>query len=352
MKDFFKGVRKHIDRLDAAHLREQYARVSDEAEFLDKILLTIDRGIIVLDDAGQVRFSNPAARRLLGMNVEDALPQLEIPLGKDSKRELEISYPELRTLELQTVPMKAGTLVHLRDVTADRRRTEEELRAGATEAVKGLASGVAHEIGNPLNAISLNLQLLQRELPGNASIAECRAQIARLDGILRGFLQALRPSRPDLKPGSVAEPLKHCLSTLKSQFEEKRIAVTLDMPSALPLAALDAAQLEQVFFNLLKNALESTKTDGSIAITLLSDDNDLLVVIRDSGTGMTSEQVAALFEPYRSGKRGGNGLGLMISQRIVHDHGGRIDVESTAGVGSTFTVRIPRIERRIRQLKG
>lgn len=352
MKDFFKGVRKHIDRLDAEHLREQYERVSDEVEFLDKILLTIDRGIIVLDDNGNVSFSNPAARRLLGMDVEDALPQLGIPLGRDSKREFEISYPEARSLELQTVPMKSGTLVHLRDVTAERQRTEEELRAGATEAVKNLASGVAHEIGNPLNALSLNLQLLQREQPDNTAIAECRAQITRLDGILKGFLQALRPTRPNLKPGSLAEPLKHCLTALKPQFEEKRIAVILDMPSALPLAAIDAAQLEQVFFNLLKNALEATRTGGTIVLALTSDDNDILVRLRDSGIGMTSEQIAGLFEPYRTSKKHGNGLGLMISKRIVHDHGGRIDVESTTGVGTLFTVRIPRIERRIRQLKG
>jgi len=352
MKDFFKGVRKHIDRLDAEHLREQYERVADEVEFLDKIFLTIDRGIVVLDDAGRVSFCNPAARALLGMEVEDALPQLEIPLGKDSKRELEISYPEARTLELQTVPMKVGTLVHLRDVTSERRRTEEELRAGATEAVKNLASGVAHEIGNPLNALSLNLRILKREQPANEVISECLAQIDRLDGILKGFLQALRPSRPNLKPGSVAEPLKRCLATLKPQFEEKRITVTLNMPSALPIAALDAAQLEQVFFNLLKNALEATRNGGTIVIGLESDDNDLLIGIRDSGVGMTSEQIAALFEPYRTSKRHGNGLGLMISKRIVHDHGGRIDVESTAGVGTVFTVRIPRIERRIRQLKG
>lgn len=351
MKDFFKSVRKHIGKLDAEHLREQYERVADEMEFLDKIFKTIDRGIIVLDERGFVSFSNPAAAQLLGMAPEDALPTLTVPLGKDSKHEFAVTYPEVRTLEMQTVPMKSGTLVLLRDITAERSRTEEELRAGATRAVRELASGVAHEIGNPLNALSLNLQLLQREQPDNLLISECRAQINRLDGILKGFLQALRPSRPNLLPGSVAEPLKHCLTALGAQFEERQISVSLDISSALPMAAIDSAQLEQVFFNLLKNALEAMKPGGELALSLAADDNDIRISFRDSGAGMSAEQLAHLFEPYRTSKEHGNGLGLMISQRIVRDHGGSIDVESTEGAGTTFTVRIPRIERRIRQLK-
>ena len=352
MKDFFKGVRKHIGKLDADHLREQYALVSDEAEAIDRILNALDRGLVVLDRNGFVTRHNPAAKVLLGADVEDAVTRLGLPLGKASKREVEITYPDRRFLEIETIPCSLGTIVYLRDITAEKARSEEEIRAGATEAVKNLASGVAHEIGNPLNALSLNLQLLQREFPDSEPIADCRAQIARLDGILKGFLQALRPSRPNLMPGSLADPLKRCLTTLKGQFEERHVTMTLDMPSALPVVALDAAQMEQVFFNLLKNALEAVKPGGAIDITLEADDNDVKVLLNDTGAGMTAEQVTHLFEPYRTSKEHGNGLGLMISQRIVRDHGGAIDVESTLGAGTLFTVRLPRIERRIRQLKG
>ena len=111
------------------------------------------------------------------------------------------------------------------------------------------------------------------------------------------------------------------------------------------------AQMEQVFFNLLKNALEAMKDGGVILITVSADDNDVIVKMRDSGAGMTPEQLAHLFEPYRTSKSGGSGLGLMVTARIVHDHGGTIDAESEVGKGSTFTVRLPRIERRIRELK-
>lgn len=352
MKDFFKGVRKHIGKLNAEKLREQYDLLTEETAFLEQLLNTIDRGIVSLDDTGAVTWSNPAAKTLLGMNPADAVPKLALPLGRASKREIAITYPEERALELQTLPSSRGTLVYLRDITAEKAKTEEELRAGASKAVRDLAAGVAHEIGNPLNALALNQQLIIRN-PEKAveKAQQSLGQIKRLDGIIRGFLSALRPQRPNLAPGSLAEPLKNCLAVLKGQFDERRIAVTLDIPAALPSVALDRDQMEQVFFNLVKNALEALKDGGAIDIALDSDDRDVSVTFRDSGVGMTEDQIAHLFEPYRTSKENGTGLGLMVSARIVSDHGGTIAAESELGKGTTFTVRLPRLERRIRQLQ-
>ena len=352
MKDFFKGVRKHIGKLDASQLREQYGLVSDELAHYDMIFQAMSEGILVTDRSGGITKSNPAARKLLGMAPEDILPSLELPLGKPSKREISLTYPDPRTLELKTIPMGEDTLVFIRDVSAERTRGEEELRAGATRAVRELASGVAHEIGNPLNAISLDLQILRRDYPENESISECIHQVARLDGILKGFLQALRPSRPNLMAGSVAEPLTSCLASLKNQFEDRAISVTVDIQTALPQIALDRDQLEQVFFNLIKNALEAVKDGGKIALEIGADDNDVVTTITDSGAGIPAEQLVHLFEPYRTTKEHGTGLGLMISQRIVRDHCGTISVESEPGRGTTFTVRLPRLEKRVRQLNG
>ena len=350
MNDFFKGVRRHIDKLDADHLREQYARLSEEAISLDTLFQTIAQGIVVLDENGAVVKSNPAARELLGMNPAEALPALGIPLGKSLKREILVTYPVERTLEVQTVPMPTGSLVYLRDITAEKQRTQEELRAGATQAVRDLAAGVAHEIGNPLNALALNLQLLQRTYQDEEGLADCLSQVRRLDGILKGFLQALRPSKPNLTVGSVAQPVKDCLATLKAQLEERRICVGLNLPGALPPVAIDRDQIQQVLFNLIKNALEAMKDGGSLELDIGSDDNDVILKITDDGLGMAPEQVAHLFEPYRTTKSHGTGLGLMITARIIHDHGGTIDVESQVNAGTTFTVRLPRLERRTRAL--
>jgi two-component system CheB/CheR fusion protein len=109
--------------------------------------------------------------------------------------------------------------------------------------------------------------------------------------------------------------------------------------------------MEQVFFNLLKNALEAMKDGGSINIDIATDDGDVSVAFRDSGYGMNAEQLAHLFEPYRTTKEHGTGLGLMISARIVREHGGTISAESKVGEGTTFTVKLPRLERRVRALK-
>jgi signal transduction histidine kinase len=113
---------------------------------------------------------------------------------------------------------------------------------------------------------------------------------------------------------------------------------------------IDSAQIQQVFFNLIKNALEVVKDGSEIEIELSSDDNFVVATFRDSGTGMDGETLASLFEPYKTSKDSGNGLGLMVSRRIVRAHGGEIDVESKEGVGTRFIVSIPRIEKRVRRL--
>lgn len=350
MKDFFRGVQRHIGKLDAEQLRNAYGRVTDEMLFQEALIHANSQGIIVVDSSGEIIKANPAARNLLGVDIETALAGLKLSYGVHTKQETTLTYPDERSIEIQTIPVVDSTLILLRDTTSEKRRTEEELRLGATKAVCDLAAGVAHEIGNPLNAIAMNLQLLERDPTDRESLEICKTQVKRLDGIIREFLSALRTRKPILIPGSPADPLTSCLATLKPQFEERRIRVTVDIPSTLPPVALDKDQIEQVFFNLLKNALEAIKDGDQIAIEITSDDQDVTVVVHDTGLGMSEDQLTHLFEPYRTSKEKGSGLGLMISKRIISDHGGTIAAESTLGQGTTFTIRLPRLERRIRAL--
>jgi signal transduction histidine kinase len=342
MKTFFQSVLKHIDRLDAAKLREQYRLVTEEVKFFEMVFNAMTEGVILYDLEGEIAYRNPAA---------EEIGEIEVPLGKASKNEIAITYPEERILEIQTIPFERGTLAMIRDVSAERQRTAEELEKGATRSICDLAAGVAHEIGNPLNAISMNLQLLERDPTDLESIEICKSQVKRLDGIIRGFLGALKPVKPNLQPGYVADPLKNCLAALRGQFEDRRIAVTLNIPSAAPAVALDKDKIEQVFFNILKNALEAMSDGGSIDIDMGFDDRDVTVDFRDSGFGITQKELQHLFEPYRTTKEHGTGLGLMISSRIIRDHGGSIAASSAVGEGTTFTVKLPRLERRVRVLK-
>ncbi len=377
---FFKKVADRIDKLDAEDRRRHFTALADEIGFLESIFNTLSEGILVVDAEGKLRYSNVSAERLTatplakgrGKSIRDLLPNwpwdhlLQRSVEGDgwvrkSSCEVELAYPEPRILELGALPnSENAVVVILRDVTGVHAHEEDVRENERTDAVKELAAGLAHEIGNPLNALSLNLQLMAREFKREpdpvrrerllADVATAQKEIQRIADINRGFLNAMRPIRPNLAPGSLADPLKDTLAALASQIESRQIHVLLDLPPALPPVCIDRAQMEQVFFNLVKNALEAMKDGGELAIVLDSDDESVTISFRDSGSGMAPDAVAALFEPFRTTKRAGTGLGLMLSRRIVRAHGGEMDVESKEGSGTKFTVRIPRLEKRVRRL--
>ena len=380
MRDFFNKVAEHIDKLDAEGQRKQYRLLVEELSFYESVFRSLREGVLVVDSAGNTVYANEAVARLTGFDgakakgrpVRHLLPEwdwdnLLAPSGegkgwtRQASCELEVTYPEHRILEVQSTPSANGTVLLVRDVTLARAREESARETSRTDAVRDLAAGVAHEIGNPLNAISLNLQLLAREFRREPDedrrarllhdIATSQNEVKRLEGIIKGFLSALRPAKLNLVPGSLVDPLTDTLDALKAQFEDRRIQTQLNLPSALPTVLVDRAQMEQVFFNLIKNALEAMRDGGDLDIEVGADDRDVHVVIRDNGSGMDAATLAHIFEPYQTSKEQGSGLGLMLSRRIVHAHGGEIDVESKPGAGTAFTVRIPRLEKRVRRLK-
>ena len=380
MRGFFNKVAEHIDKLDAEGQRAQYRLLVKELSFYESVFRSLREGVLVVDADGTTVYANEAVARLTGFDgakargrpVRHILPDwdwdnLLAPSdeGKGWTRqascEIEVTYPERRLLEIQSTPSANGTVLLVRDVTLSRACEESAIESSRSDAVRDLAAGVAHEIGNPLNAISLNLQLLAREFRRETDetrrtrllhdISTAQNEVKRLEGIIKGFLSALRPAKLNLVPGSLVDPLTDTLDALKAQFEDRRIQTQLSLPSALPTVLVDRAQMEQVFFNLVKNALEAMKDGGSLEIEVDADDRDVHVVVRDNGSGMDAATLAHIFEPYQTSKEHGSGLGLMLSRRIVHAHGGEIDVESKPGAGTAFTVRIPRLEKRVRRLK-
>lgn len=383
MKKFFKKVAEHMGKLDLESQKRQFTSLVNEFSFLESVFNALDEGVIVVDAAGGVLYANAAADALSGAQLSDdraprsardALPDWDWDnlmrppkegrgWARKASMEIEMAYPERRILEISSLPNGEAFVILVRDVTFARSREADALESGRTDAVKDLAAGIAHEIGNPLNALSLNLQLLEREFRREpdeerrgrllADVATARKEVQRITDINSGFLAAMRPVRPNLAPGSLADPLSDTLAALKPQIEDRRIQVTVDLPPALPAVLLDRAQMEQVFFNLVKNALEAAKDGSPLEIELMSDDRDVAAVVRDHGGGMDDDVLRHLFEPYRTSKKGrGNGLGLMLSRRIVRAHGGEIDVESKMGDGTRFIVRLPRLQQRIRRLAG
>ncbi len=380
MNGYFDRVAKHIDKLDGEARRKHWQVLTDEIAFFESVFAALREGVIVLDSGGIILYANAAAGKLAsfslekekgkslntvltGWNIDDLLypPEELSGWSRNISREIEVTYPEHRILDLNAMPgVNNGTVILLRDVTVERARARAALADSQTNAVCELAAGVAHEIGNPLNALSLNLQLLGREFKNEpdeerrarlqSDIASAQNEVKRLEGIIREFLTALRPAKPQTTPKSLADPLKETLATLKAQLEDRQIKVSIDLPPALPPVMIDSAQIKQVFFNLIKNAMEAMKDGGSLEIELSSDDQYVTVSFLDNGSGMSDETIAHVFEPYHTTKKHGTGLGLMVSQRIIRAHGGEIDITSKEGFGTKFFVRLPRLEKRIRRL--
>lgn len=378
MKLFFGKVADRVDKLDKESLRRQYRALLDEAGFYESVFKALDEGVLVVGTLGELLYANPAAEKMTGVSLDVARgqrvaktlpdwdwPHLLAPAAEEGWHrnaacEVERTYPERRIFSVTALPSERGTVVLLRDVTDSRARDAQALESGRADAISDLAAQVAHEIGNPLNALSLNLQLMQRAFRDEpdperrarleADVGTARNEVKRLEDLVHGFLRAFRPVRAVLAPGSLADPLKDALATMRPQLEDRGIRVSLDLPGTLPPVALDRAQMEQVFFNLVKNAMEAMKQGGFLEIELASDDACVTAGFRDSGGGIAESTLAGVFDHYRTTKQTGSGLGLMISRRIVAAHGGEMDVESKEGAGTKFTVRLPRLEKRIRRL--
>ena len=184
-------------------------------------------------------------------------------------------------------------------------------------------------------------------------------------GILRRFLAAIRPAKPNLTRGNVRDVLDATLRLLEPDLAQREIALARTMPKAVPEVFLDAQQLEQVFFNLIKNAMDAVSDGGRIGVTVTTDDAWVNVSVLDNGAGIPAPMLGRIFDPYVTTKEKGNGLGLMIVRRIVQAHGGTITCASHEGEGTyggtitcashegegtCFTVSLPRAERRVRAL--
>jgi len=221
---------------------------------------------------------------------------------------------------------------------------------------------VAHELGNPLNSLTIHLQLIDRKLkklgrsPEAESISDsvgvCREEVQRLDGIITHFLEAIRPMPPDLAETSLTDVLAEVLKFQKSEFADRGVAVEAETPASLPTVMADRNQLKQVFFNITKNAMEAMQPGGKLKIKSRADDDSVYLLFGDSGSGIRHEDLVKLFQPYYTTKAGGHGLGLMIVKRIMRAHGGQVGIESREGMGTIITLQFPRKDRRVRMLSG
>jgi PAS domain S-box-containing protein len=381
---FLDKLLDRLDRIDPGNLQNHFLRLANEKGLMETIFHAIQEGLIVIDSAGRISYVNRAAETMLGLPRDSAEGQhlsrhlrdvdwkqiLELDEGEWAQmvsREIEIRYPRHRFLSFYVVPLTVvderadGAVVILRDVTRDRQDHATMMESERLGAVMLLAAGVAHEIGNPLNSLTIHLQLLARELeeveePLRGRLLELvqvsRQEVSRLDQIINQFLGAVRPAAPAFERASLARVLQDTLVFLDPEIRDRDVLVEVDGTEGLPDVTIDPAQIRQVFFNIIRNAIQAMSGGGLLTIRMTSNERFAGVTFTDTGPGISPESIGHLFEPYHTTKEGGTGLGLMIVQRIVRDHGGEIEVRSEHGAGTTISVFLPLEERRIRMLQA
>lgn len=226
----------------------------------------------------------------------------------------------------------------------------EGLGGDETVLVEAIAAGIAHEVRNPLNALQINLGILEQELseivPDRAShvfevIGKIAGELRSLDNFVTEFLRFARPPRPVLEPVAVRPLLADLATFIGPECARKGVSLSLGVEHGPETVAADAFQLKHAVLNLVLNALQATPKGGVVAIETGGDARALDIRVRDSGEGMPGDVLARVFEAFFTTREGGTGLGLPIARRIAEAHGGTLALSSREGEGTVATLSLP-----------
>lgn len=218
-----------------------------------------------------------------------------------------------------------------------------------------LAGGLAHEIKNPLSTMAINLALLEEEWSRSAGeptpreqrslrrVKTLQREVQRLENIVNQFLHYARGGEINRKPTDLAALVRELLEFVEPEDTVQGIRHHVDVAAGLPLAMLDETAIKQAVINLFVNARQAMPGGGELLVRLRREGNWAELSVTDTGIGMTPEQLQHCFDEYYSSKKGGMGLGLSMSRRIVELHGGTISVISEQGRGTSFSIFLPLI---------
>ncbi|WP_224962052.1 two-component system sensor histidine kinase NtrB [Geomonas subterranea] len=363
----------------AGHLAER-ARVSESAlqekaidyEELERlnscIVSTIDSGLLTINVSGRIRVFNRYAELLTGVSQQDAydrplsevLPgcagfessffesgQGEFQHKGPDGSELLLSYKSVPLLDKDGAPV--GAIFDLHDLTELKRMAAELKRADRLAALGELSARMAHEIRNPLAAISGSVQLVALrpwvDEKDQRLFSIILRETDRLDCLLRDFLFYARPNQPAKVALNLHRVIGDLCALLATDPRMEGVEVDNQLPADL-VVQFDKDQCTQVFWNLLVNAAEAITGGGRICIdgALVKEDagpGEVRISIRDTGSGMSQDDLRRVFEPFFTTKKGGTGLGLATVYRIVETNGGRMTINSSKGKGTTVTLYLP-----------
>lgn len=303
----------------------------------------------------------PTPDRLLVVRLKrGAVPEGEIRLvvsqetstGElaDLRRSLRFKVAAASAFGIGILLLAFAYVLHL--IRKNRVLEQSRLAAERRSYVGLLASGLAHEIRNPLNAMSMNLQMLEEELQGVPEVEELghhellestKSEIKRLERLVNNFLAYARPAEPRFESRDLNGLLQDVARFLLADFRQSGVDLQLDLEPLLPAVELDPTQFKQALMNLLVNARQVLRTGGNVALrSRTGGSGEVVVEVEDDGPGIPPQARDRIFEVFYSNRGGGTGLGLPIAKQIIERHGGTIEVSSAEGQGTTFRIRLPR----------
>ena len=365
-----------------------YNELLDAAEFNNSVMRALNSGIVVVDANGRVLRVNRATQETLGRPDAQLLarPLSDFPeyaeLSRVVQNTLSTGAPQDRhevlvrvgedvvPLGLSTAVLSdhagriIGAVANFRNLTQIRKLEEQVRRSEHLAALGQMAAGVAHEIRNPLNSIRGFAQLLQEKAGKGEACAEYTQiileEVDRMNGIVQDLLDFSRQRDLTLVPVNLEQVLVELVREMQREAEQAGVELTLGPRQAvLPNALGNADKLRQVFRNIALNGLQACKPGGKVTLRAwvceeaapAEDAPDrgsgprrlLAVAVEDTGAGIDPAIIAKIFDPFFTQKERGTGLGLSITQKIVDQHGGRLEVRSELGTGSVFTVFLPAV---------
>ena len=371
MRNFIKRAQKKLDKLTPDQVRDIFSSAAGEIERLDTVLDSLSEGIIVLNAEHSLVLANKYARRLLPPNIHD---QGKGIFWKDLRDEKTAAFIEKtilsgdradgweftdeyigneRLFSLSIFPLVkdgsiSGSLIRVEDITEKRSREERMRRMENLASLSSVAAGVAHEIKNPLGSISIHVQLIEKLLAGikhsgklDKYINVVNEEIDRLNKIVVDFLFAVRPMQLDLRRRDINALIGETAELFSFELEAAKVKTELELEEKIPLIDFDSGFMKQVLINLIKNAIHAMPDGGTLTIGTAIRDNSVFITVKDTGEGIPDENFPKIFEPYFTTRETGTGLGLTLVFKIVREHQGEINVKSSPGKGSVFTISLP-----------
>ena len=358
-----------------ARLEEQVSEFERLKEFNENIVESINVGILAVDLEDRIESWNAQMEAMYALSRKEALGQPltavfppefieafdrfrnESGVHHLYKFRLTTRAGEARTANIAVAPLLSrnfvavGRIVLVDDIT-ERITLEAQLaQSDKLSSIGLLAAGVAHEINTPLAVISSYAQMLTKQMKGDARLTPLLERITqqtfRASEIANGLLNFSRTSTTEFRDTDLNQVIRDTLTLVEHQMKTARIIVTLDLFAELPRIQGNPGKLQQVFLNLLLNAKDAMPQGGELRVGTIANGH-VEAVISDSGAGIAPEHLKRIYDPFfttksapKPGERRGTGLGLSVSYGIIQEHAGKINVESTLGVGTTFHLEFP-----------